>query len=845
MTLEAYRRKRNFKATAEPKGREPLESSNIFVVQKHDATRLHYDFRLALDGVLKSWAVTRGPSLVPGEKRLAVAVEDHPLEYSDFEGTIAEGEYGGGSVIVWDRGAWTPIGDPHRGLKKGHLEFELHGQKLNGRWHLVRMRPKPREKRENWLLIKGDDQYARSAEDPDILEERPESVKTGRSIDDLAGEAPGWSSKTGKIDRAGDGGGEPNPAALKRTAADPSAVEGAQKAPMPGFVEPMLAALAKSPPGGDRWLHEVKFDGYRLQARIEDGRVSLWTRGGLDWTEKFTGAVVEALHSLPARAALLDGELVVENASGVSEFSLLQADLSEGRRDRFVYYAFDCLYLDGYDLREAALVRRKEALSRLVGPGGGAVRFSTHFEEDGRLVLQRACALGLEGIVSKVSRSVYASGRGKSWIKCKCSSRQEFVIAGYVPSTTGRKAVGSLALGVYEGDKLRYVGRVGTGFSSDLAAALYARLEAMRVSSSPFAARLSANEARHVRYVRPELAAEVDFRGWTADGLVRQASFQGLRDDKPAREIVRESTMASSVAPERPKTSVELTHPDRVYWPDAGVTKEGLADYYADAWPLMKPFIVGRALALVRCPDGIGGQAFFQKHAWKGLNRSIALVKDPAEPEPLISIRDFDGLMALVQSAALEIHPWGSTVDDWERPDLIVMDLDPGEDVDWTSVIAAAEEVRARLKTMGLAAFVKTSGGKGLHVVSPVKPKAEWPAVKAFTKSIADAMAADSPGLYVSTIPKARRHGKILIDYLRNQRGMTAVAPYSTRARPGAPVSMPLGWDELAPEIGPAYFTVRNTPARLASLAADPWADFRASAAPIEARKTGKPARKR
>ena len=833
MTLEAYRRKRNFKATAEPKGREPLEGSNIFVVQKHDATRLHYDFRLALDGVLKSWAVTRGPSLVPGEKRLAVAVEDHPLEYSDFEGTIAKGEYGGGSVIVWDRGAWTPIGDPHRGLKKGHLEFELNGEKLNGRWHLVRMRAKPREQRENWLLIKGEDNYARAAEDPDILEERPESVKTGRSIDDVAGEAPGWSSKTGKIERPGKAAG-----ASKPLSPDPSTVEGAVKARMPGFVEPMLAALAKTPPGGDRWLHEIKFDGYRLQARIEDGRATLWTRGGLDWTQKFAGAVPEFLAAMPVRNALLDGELVVENASGVSEFSLLQADLSEGRRDRFVYYAFDCLYLNGYDLRDAALIRRKELLGRLVGPRGGAVRFSTHFEEDGRLVLQRACALGLEGIVSKVSRSVYVSGRGKSWIKCKCSSRQEFVIAGYVPSTTGRKAVGSLALGVYDGKALRYVGRVGTGFSSDVAEALYARLEAMRAPSSPFAARLAANEARHVRFVRPELAAEVDFRGWTADGLVRQASFQGLRDDKPAHEIVREQTMAASAGPERPKTSVELTHPDRVYWPDAGVTKEGLADYYADAWPLMKPFIVGRALALLRCPDGIDGQAFFQKHAWKGLNRNIALIKDPKEPEALISIRDFDGLMALVQSAALEIHPWGSTIADWERPDMIVMDLDPGEDVAWEAVIAAAEEVRARLKTLGLTAFVKTSGGKGLHVVSPVKPKAEWPAVKAFTKSIADAMAADSPEHYVSTIPKARRHGKILIDYLRNQRGMTAVAAYSTRARAGAPVSMPLGWDELAPEIGPAYFTVRNTPARLASLAADPWADFRKNAAPIEAGKT-------
>jgi len=847
MALETYRKKRHFAATAEPKGATRLADSNIFVVQKHDATRLHYDFRLALDGVLKSWAVTRGPSLNPGEKRLAVAVEDHPLEYADFEGTIAKGEYGGGAVIVWDNGTWAPLGDAHKGLKKGHLEFELHGQKLNGRWHLVRMHGKPGEKRENWLLIKGDDEFARPVGQADILEERPESINTGRTIDQLEGEPPGWSSKTGKIekpDAAGAAPSKPKEGAGARKGPRQAAIKGAQD-PLPGFVEPMLATLTKSPPTGDRWLHEIKFDGYRLQAHLEGGKVTLWTRRGLDWTKKFGDAVAEALRNLPARSALIDGEMVVANESGVAEFSLLQADLSDGRVDRFVYYAFDCLYLDGRDLRETPLLRRKELLEKLIGTDGGAIRYSAHFEEDGKLVLQRACALGLEGIISKASQSVYVSGRGKSWVKAKCSAQQEFVIAGYVPSSTGRKAIGSLSLGVYDGKDLRYVGRVGTGFSSGVADALYTRLEAMRLRSSPFAKPLSTAEARQVRYVKPELIAQIDFRGWTGDGLLRQASFQGLRDDKPAREVVRETTMVTNAAPERPKTSVTLSHPDRVYWPDVGVTKEGLADYYAEAWPFMKPLIVGRALALVRCPDGIGGQTFFQKHAWKGLNRNIVLVKDPTEPEELISIRDFDGLMALVQSAALEIHPWGSTVTDWERPDMIVMDLDPGDDVTWTSVIAAAGEVRARLKNAGLASFVKTSGGKGLHVVSPIKPKADWPAAKAFTKAIADSMAADSPELYVSTIPKARRHGKILIDYLRNQRGMTAVAAYSTRARPGASVSMPLAWEELTSEIGPAYFTTRNAPARLSS-SADPWADFRASAAPIEKEpKKAKPARKR
>ena len=538
--------------------------------------------------------------------------------------------------MVWDNGVWAPIGDPHRGLKKGHLEFELHGRKLKGRWHLVRMHGKPGEKRENWLLIKGDDEFARSTAEADILEERPKSINTGRTIDQLEGEPPGWSSNTGRIETPGGAGAaaKPKVGAQTRRGPNPSAVEGATERPLPGFIEPMLATLAKSPPTGDRWLHEIKFDGYRLQAHIEDGKVTLWTRGGLDWTKKFGVAVPEALRNLPVRTALIDGELVVENASGVAEFSLLQADLSEGRLDRFAYYVFDCLYLDGWDLRQAPLIRRKELLDELIGSGGGgAIRYSSHFVEDGRLVLQRACALGLEGIISKASQSAYISGRGKSWVKAKCSSRQEFVIGGYVPSSTGRKAVGSLALGVYDSADLRYVGRVGTGFSSGVAEALFARLDAMRIRSSPFVKRLTTAEARQVRFVRPELIAEIDFRGWTGDGLLRQASFQGLRDDKPAREVVSETTMATNAAPERPKSSVTLTHPDRVYWPDAGVTKEGLADYYAEAWPFMKPFIVGRALALVRCPDGIGGQTFFQKHAWKGLNRNIVLVNDPREPE--------------------------------------------------------------------------------------------------------------------------------------------------------------------------------------------------------------------
>lgn len=840
MPLEEYRRKRNFSASPEPKGGAVPSSANSYVIQKHDASRLHYDLRLEMDGVLKSWAVTKGPSLVPGERRLAVHVEDHPLEYGEFEGTIPQGEYGGGTVILWDRGTWTPIGDAHKGYAKGHLDFELRGEKLGGRWHLVRMRGEPRERQDNWLLIKGDDEFARPDGAPDILDEHPESVKTGRTIADVAGEPPGWSSRTGKIDRqARLGAGNERSSSSDgkaRVVSALSEIKGAERAPLPDFVEPMLATLAASPPAGKRWLHEIKFDGYRLQARIDDDRVALLTRSGLDWTDKFGNEVVATLKDLPVGTAIIDGELVVETDSGAADFSALQADLGQGRFDRFVFYAFDALYLDGYDLRSVALIERKDLLSETIRGNRGKIRYGGHFEEEGALVLQHACRLGLEGIVSKQRDSPYRSGRGRSWVKSKCSARQEFVIAGYVPSTTSRKAVGSLVLGIYESGALQHVGRVGTGFSNAEAAALFDRLERMRVQASPFASGLSTDEARGVRYVRPELVAEIEFRAWTTDGLLRHASYLGLREDKHAREVTREGPKTSAPRAKPQRGAVKLTHPDRLFWPDQGITKQGLADYYAEVWHYMAPFVVGRPLALLRCPNGIAGEKFFQKHASRGLDPSIVLVNDPKDPthEPILGIDDFEGLMGLVQSAVLEIHPWGSTVADLERPDMIIMDLDPGEGVAWEQVIAAAEETRQRLRDAGLAAFVKTSGGKGLHVVSPLKPRAEWTKAKMFAKSIAEAMRSDSPGRFVSTITKSKRRGKILVDYLRNQRGATAVAAYSTRARPGAAVSLPLSWDELQPGIGPAYFTVSNTPVRLASLPSDPWGGFRAAASPLE-----------
>lgn len=816
MSLTAYRKKRDFEATPEPKGgsrKKPAGDS--FVIQKHAATRLHYDLRLEMDGVLKSWAVTKGPSLVPGEKRLAVHVEDHPLEYGDFEGTIPKKEYGGGTVIVWDRGHWAAIGDAKKGYAKGNLVFELHGEKLGGRWHLVRMAKKPRDKKENWLLIKGDDAFARTQDQADILEERPESVTTGRVIREVEGEDPGWSSKTGKIDRE-----EEQPPAMPKRA---------KKAAFPGFIDPALATLKASPPNSSNWLHEIKFDGYRLQAHVRNRKASLLTRSGLDWTSKFGTAIAKALTKLPVEDAIVDGELVVEGAAGASDFSALQADLAAGRTDRLVLFLFDLLYFNGHDLRPVPLSDRKATLELLLRQAPAVLRYSEHFDEDGDLILRHACRLSLEGVVSKNRTAPYRSGRGNDWIKAKCSQRQEFIVAAFVPSTTSPKAIGSLVLGYYDDGDLVYAGKVGTGFTSKLAHDLRKRLEKLQVQKTPFAGKLAAEDARQVHFVSPQLVAEVEFRAWTADGVVRHASFRGLREDKDPKDVVRESAGASPAVKATP--TVRLTHHDRLYWKDVGVTKQGLADYYCDVWPFMGPYIVNRPLALVRCPDGVGGSCFFQKHAWRGQAKEILKAVDPEDDEPIIAIDGLPGLIGLVQGGVLEIHPWGSQLNELDRPDMIIMDLDPGPGVEWAAVIEAAHEVRARLADAGIASFVKTSGGKGLHVVAPLTPKANWAEVKAFTKSIADAMAGDDPDRYVATVTKSKRKGKILVDYLRNARGSTAVAPYSTRARDGAAVSMPLGWDELSPAVGPNYFTVENALPRLNSLDADPWEDFWKSAA--------------
>ena len=807
--LEQYQTKRDFTKTSEPKGAGRRKQGHGFVIQKHDARRLHYDLRLELDGVLKSWAVTRGPSLLAGDKRLAVQVEDHPLDYGGFEGTIPKGSYGAGSVIVWDRGTWQPDADPRHGLEKGHLAFHLSGQKLQGGWHLVRMHRKRGEKRDNWLLIKQDDAAARDPTAPDILEEQPDSIVTGRSNEDIAESAA-------------------EPAASKHRQPAPSArCPTKRSAALPEFVPPCLAKLQAKPPTGERWLHEIKFDGYRLQGRVEASEVRLMTRSGLDWTEKFGAPMRDALAALPADRLLVDGELVVESRAGASDYVALREDLTAGRTDRFRYYLFDLLHLDGQSLVKEPLAKRRQLLRGLLdGSAQPLVRFSEAFPEQGELVLRHACRLSLEGIVSKLCTAPYRSGRSGDWIKSKCADRQEFVIAGWTASTATPRAIGSLVLAFHEGDRLVHAGRVGTGFGRAVASDLWQRLHGLDKTEMPFDASPE-RSGRDVHWVTPELVAEVEYRGWTGDRLLRHASFRGLRDDKPAAEIVREEPGEPVRSGKGRLPKVKLTHPDRIYWPDAGVTKQGLADYYADVWKWLAPHVVARPLSLLRCPDGIGDTCFFQKAAWRGIAKVVSVLENPGDGgDTVLAIEGLDGLTALVQAGVLEIHPWGVRVDDLDHPDQLTFDLDPDAATDWAGLTDAASEVRERLQQAGLESWLKTTGGKGLHVVAPLAPKADWDVAKSFARNLAKAMAADSPNRFTATMAKKARTKKIFVDWLRNGRGSTAVAAFSTRARAGAPVSVPLAWTELDRDVRGDHFTVTNLAARLGNLKNDPWQGF-------------------
>jgi bifunctional non-homologous end joining protein LigD len=874
MALDVYRKKRKFGVTPEPRGRKARAKGSRYVIQKHAATRLHYDLRLELDGVMKSWAITRGPSLVPGEKRLAVETEDHPVEYNAFEGTIPKGEYGGGTVMIWDRGTWTPEEDPHRGLKKGHLDFSVQGEKLRGHWHLVRMRGRPGEKRNNWLLIKANDEGARTAKDADILEEMPDSVISGRSIEEIAagkGKKRVWHSDKSVADnvKAGATRGGVRPA--KRAARTGGSSRKSNKSKrashgtaLPDFVPPSLATLHDTVPDGSGWVHEIKFDGYRTQARLDRGKVRLLTRKGLDWVARFPN-IAEDVARLEADTALIDGEIVVENDRGVSDFSMLQAALSNGERDRFVYYVFDLLHLDGEDLSRLPLVERKAALKELLDETGdtGSIRYSEHFTESGSVVWQQACQMNLEGIVSKRADAPYRPGRSDSFMKIKCATAQELVVGGFVPSTVTPKAIGALVAGYYRDGKLIYAGRVGTGYTRATAKDLWTRLHPLEIAKPPFD-EIPPVEARSrdVHWVEPKTVIEAHFRGWTGDGMVRQAAFKGVRDDKPAKEVFRElpaedaseneprraaakssdggtkrskhvakssgragasSNNRAARDPSHQEGAVRFTHPDRVYWPDVGVTKQDLADYYAAVWDWMAPQVVNYPLSLLRCPDGAKGECFFQKHASAGLNDEMLKSVIDSKRRQVIAVKDLDGLLSLVQAGVLEVHVRGSLIDRLDLCHRIVFDIDPGPGIDWADIVRAAREVRERLAAIDLESFVKLSGGKGVHVVLPVAP-VDWDTVKIFVQAFAQAMAADDPNRYVAEMTKSLRKGKIFVDYFRNSLEQTSVAAYSTRARDGAPVSVPVTWDELGCVKSANQYTLRNIGKRIGSLKRDPWA---------------------
>jgi bifunctional non-homologous end joining protein LigD len=864
--LERYREMRDFSKTAEPSGKQAASATGAgplpFVIQKHAATRLHYDFRLGLHGVLKSWAVTKGPSYVPGDKRLAVQVEDHPMGYGGFEGTIPKGQYGGGTVMLWDEGTWEPVGDADEALAKGNLKFILHGKKLQGKWVLVRMGGKAaKEAKPNWLLIKEHDEYEQAATDKPIVEKAPNSVLTDRDLEAIARDGDHvWHSNRPETSSP-----ETSSPGKKKTAVPfaPAELPGKKEA-LPEFIAPQLASEAPSPPVGERWLHELKLDGYRIQAHIDkSGKVRLFTRSGLDWSHRMP-LVVRELGRLKVESAILDGEVVVLSDDGQSSFAQLQAAFEEGASHPLTYFVFDLLHLNGHNLRHQPLAERKQILGQMLGtlPEHEVIRYGQHIETEGAPIFAAACKLGAEGIVSKRSDSVYTSGRSKSWIKIKCVRRQEFVIGGFTKPANGTEGIGALLLGYYEGKKLVYAGRTGTGFTQANGRVLRQRLEAMRQTKVPFV-EVPPTAAKGALWIRPELVAEVQFSTWTADKLVRQASFKGLREDKKADEVRREVPDASlasktarkadahpakakektpSPAPVTKATPAKLgfrvTHPEKVVDPETGVTKQALIDYYLAVAPRMVPHVSGRPLSLVRCPNGAGQKCFYQKQLGPGMPPGIEGVEIPKAKgnatETYVTVHSAEGLAGLAQMNVLEIHPWGSTNLDLEHPDRIIFDLDPDEAVSWPTLCEGALEVRERLKKLGLRSFVKTTGGKGLHVVAPIRPELEWERIKAFTHAFTLQMEQDNSKLYISKMTKAARKNKIFVDYLRNEREATAVAPYSSRARLGMAAAVPLEWDELKSSKAPK-FLIAEFADWSERLRVDPWKAMLSSAQEIPA----------
>jgi bifunctional non-homologous end joining protein LigD len=865
--LARYRSMRDFHVTAEPSGKASKGGRKTkglpFCIQKHAASHLHYDFRLGWNGVLKSWAVAKGPSYFTGDKRLAVQVEDHPMEYGGFEGIIPAGQYGGGTVMLWDQGTWEPQAgheDVDKGLRDGSLKFVMHGTKIKGKWALIRMGGKAaNERKPNWLLIKEHDDFERGKDDPCVTAEEPDSVVTGRTMEQIArNEDHVWNSKdtargkawyrqAGKDEKA-----DASSVVAKKRSMSVSAFEKSlsklPKEDQPGFVAPQLALQALSPPTGEGWLHELKLDGYRMQARKDGSGVQMLTRKGLDWTHRVR-AVANEVAKLAVDKVTLDGEVVVLAENGTTNFADLQASFQDGAKNVLTYFCFDLLHMDGRNLRELPLRQRKEMLGNvLTGADGDLLQMSEHLETDGNALFHKACELHAEGIVSKKAAGRYSSGRGSDWLKMKCLHEQEFVVGGFTLPSNGIEGVGALLLGYYRDGKLIYAGRTGTGFTKKTHKAIRIRLDALVQAGAPFE-QLPSIARRGVTWVKPELVAQVRFATWTADNLVRQAAFLGVREDKSAEEVTREEVTvaprpkgtkisAKTTAMHKVKTHVaakeivaaehapvRLTHPEKILDESSGMTKQMLADYYWAVAVEMLPHIADRPLSLVRCPDGSGKPCFYQKHASHALPDGVGSV-DVADKngkvEPYITLSTAEALTGLAQMGVLEIHPWGSRNEDLEHPDRLIFDLDPDEALGWDVLAEAAGEVRKRLKDIGLESFLKTTGGKGLHVVVPIAPKLEWPAAKEFAHGVVNAMERENPSLYLTKMTKAARKGKIYLDYLRNERGATAVAPFSPRARIGGPVSLPLKWADLNLAERPV-FSVATFAEWKARLKTDPW----------------------
>jgi bifunctional non-homologous end joining protein LigD len=796
--LAQYNARRDFDETPEPKGRRASSPrGNRFIVQKHAATRLHWDFRLEAGGVLKSWAVTRGPSLDPDDKRLAVRTEDHPLSYADFEGVIPKGEYGGGTVMLWDRGTWEPIpGKSASDIEQGHLHFILHGERMKGEWILIRLKPRPGERGENWLLRKVADEYA--AGSGDLVERALSSVLTGRSMAEIAADRQGAHSLKGK---RGDAFAREMARAARHNAGAVKPARARKRDRPPAFTRPQLATLVDAVPAGNDWFHEIKFDGYRALIAVAGAEVRVYTRGGLDWTDKFA-PLVRAIAALDLPPALIDGEITAPGADGNPSFSALQTELKRGHGEQtspMDFHAFDLLWLDGVDLKPLPNIERKERLEALLAHAAPPIRLADHVIGAGEKLYRAMCEAGQEGIIAKRMNAPYRGARTRAWVKVKCTRRQEFVIIGWTRSRARARPFSSLYLAQHEGGRLVYKGKVGTGFDADTLSDLAARMQPLRRDTA--AAEVPRADARGAVWIAPELVAEVAFAEVThanesGGGRVRHASFLGLRGDKPAR----------AVKPERPQpvpaveTDIAISNRDRVIFPENGRTKGQLADYYAAIAPLMLAHMAGRPISLVRCPQGRARKCFFQKHdsgAFGPEVHHVPIREKDGHHEDYLHVDSAAGVLACVQMGTIEFHGWAAHQSDVERPDRMIFDLDPDEGLDFGAVRQAAFDLRDRLTELGLVTFPMLSGGKGIHVVVPLTPGHDWDAHKDFSKRFAEAMALAEPDRFVATLSKVKRVGRIFIDYLRNQRGSTAVMPYSARARPGAPVAAPIVWDEL------------------------------------------------